>query len=454
MFFPKIIFYHPKGEEMAKDVISWRFEDALGEVSRFEIKLQNRIKWQSSLFDIGLGDRFKCKIYFGESWAGIDQIPGYATQTPEYTIDNFEMDLGEDAVYLTAKSLPKIASLTTLRTASYSSPSNAAREIAYRAGMRIKGDLPDYYNSVDQSRETDLEILERLSKEYDLVLKIEDRNLTLTPYSALEGSDSVFSLAEEQIEKDGTTFSIIDYNIYGGVVLNWFVDVTPNNWNVPVYSTGNANLTAAVNVSTNVNIPNISLGGSGSVSSRQVSGTISGTTSDGKSVSGNCSITIPGQSFNVNVSGSASGSGSGSGSGSASGSVSSSGAASVPREKVKQQIRLSVTDPRVASGSKWFKYELAEPPDSSEIARTKGLLLIQRKNRERLTGTIQMSEGDARCRSGIPIRLAGAGWGWPLDASGGSGDRYLIQSAIHIFDLMNGWQTKIKVFKCYNQTTN
>jgi hypothetical protein len=113
-----------------------------------------------------------------------------------------------------------------------------------------------------------------------------------------------------------------------------------------------------------------------------------------------------------------------------------------------------VTDNRVAGGSRWFSYELSEVPFNNESARIKGQLLIQRKNRERLTGTVQLSEGDARCRSGLPIRLSGGGWGWPLDASGGTGDRYLIQSAIHNFDLNNGWQTRIKIFKCYNQISN
>jgi hypothetical protein len=454
MFFPKIIFYHPKGDEMAKDVISWRFEDTLGEASRFEIKLQNRIRWQSSLFELGLGDRFKCKIYFGQSWGGVEPIPGYATETPTYTIDNFEMDLGEDAVILTAKSIPNISSLTTIRTGTYSSPANAASAIAFRAGMSIRGELPNYQDSIEQSRETDLEILERVSEEFDLVLKIEDRNITLTPYSTLEGYASIFNLEEDQIEKDGTFFTIKDYRIYKGVVLSWFVDVQPGNWNVPVISSGNANLNTSVNVNTNVNIPNISLGGNSSFSSSVVNGTINGVTSDGKTVSGSCQVTVPGKNFSVNVSGSASGSGSGSGSGSSSGNINSSGSASVPREKTKQLIRLSVTDNRVAGGSRWFNYELSDVPFNNEAARIKGQLLIQRKNRERLTGTVQLSEGDARCRSGLPIRLSGGGWGWPLDASGGTGDRYLIQSAIHNFDLNNGWQTRIKIFKCYNQISN
>lgn len=454
MFFPKIIFFHPFGEEMAKDVISWRFEDSLGESSRFEIKLQGRIKWQSSLFELGLGDRFKCQIYFGESWEGSAPIPGYATETPTYTVDNFEMDLGADAVILTAKAIPNIATLTTLRTANYSSPANAVRTIANRAGMYVKGETPTYSEVIDQLRETDLEVLERIAAEFDLVLKIEDRNISLIPYSSLESYDSVFSLDTEEIDKDGSFFNIRDYKIYKGVVLTWFVDVQPGNWTVPVSSSGNANLSASVNVNTSVNIPNINLDGSAFVTSKSVSGTISGTTSDGKSVSGTCSVTVPGQSLSLNVRGSASGSGSGSGSGSASGNINSSGSASVPREKTKQEIRLSVTDSRVSGGSRWFKYTLSEVPANNTIANTKGLLIIQRKNRERLTGTIRMSQGDSRCRAGLPIKLRGGGWGWPLDASGGTGDRYLIQSAIHTFDLTSGWQTEIKIFKCYNQVSN
>jgi hypothetical protein len=199
--------------------------------------------------------------------------------------------------------------------------------------MSIRGELPNYQDCIEQSRETDLEILERLSEEFDLVLKIEDRNITLTPYSTLEGYASIFNLGEDQIEKDGTSFTIKDYRIYKGVVLSWFVDVQPMNWNVPVISSGNANLNTSVNVNTNVNIPNISLEGNSSFSSSVVNGTINGVTSDGKTVSGSCQVTVPGKSFSVNVSGSASGSGSGSGSGSSSGNINSSGSASVPREK-------------------------------------------------------------------------------------------------------------------------
>lgn len=454
MLFPKIIFYHPKGDEMAKDVIAWRFEDSLSESSRFEITLRGRTKWQSSLFDLGLGDKFKCKIYFGQSWEGLDALQdGVATETPTYTVDDFEMDVGQDVVILTAKAIPNVGSLTTLRTATYTSPVNAAYSIASRAGMTIRGDTPSYVDTIEQKRESDLEILQRLAEEYDLVLKIEDRNLSLIPYSTLESYASVFTLTYEEIEKNGTFFNIKDYNVYKGVVLSWEREITPNDWDVPVSSTGNANLPASVNVSTSVNIPNINLGGSASQGSRTVSGSISGTTSDGKSVSGTCSVTIPGSSFSVSVSGSASGSGSGSGSGSASGSFSASGRASVPREKQKQEVRLSVSDPRVSAGSKWFKYFLNEVPANNTVANNKGLLLIQRKNRERLTGTIQMAQGDSRCRAGLPIRLVGDGWGWPLDASGGTGDRYLIESTIHTFDKSNGWQTRIKVFKCYNQLT-
>lgn len=454
MFFPKIVFFHPLGVEMAKDVISWRFEDSLSESSRFEVKLQGRIKWQSSLFELGLGDRFKCQIYFGESWEGKAPIPGYATETPTYTIDNFEMDFGTDSVILTAKAIPNIASLTTLRTATYSSPSNALLSIAYRAGMFVKGERPTYVEVIDQKKETDLEVLERLAEEYDLVLKIEDRNISLIPYSSLESYDSVFSLDTEEVDRDGTFFNIRDYKIYKGVVLSWEIDVEPGDWKVPVISSGSANLPTNVSVSTSVNIPNINLGGSANVSQRTATGTISGTTSDGKTVTGTCSVTVPGQSLSLNVSGSASGSGSGSGSGNASGTIASSGIASVPREPKKQEIRLSVADERVAGGSRWFKYQLTEVPPNNTVARTKGLLLIQRKNRQRLTGTIKMTQGDARCRSGLPIRLRGGGWGWPLDASGGTGNRYLIESTVHTFDLNSGWQTEIKVFKCYNQVSN
>jgi hypothetical protein len=451
MFFPKIVFFHPLGEEMAKDVISWRFEDSLSESSRFEVKLQGRSKWQSSLFELGLGDRFKCQIYFGESWEGTSPIPGYATETPTYTIDNFEMDFGTDSVILTAKAIPNIASLTTLRSAVYSSPENALLAIAFRAGMFVRGERPTYREVIDQKKETDLEVLERLAEEYDLVLKIEDRNISLIPYSSLESYDSVFSLDTEEIDRDGTFFNIRDYKIYKGVVLSWEIDVEPGNWTVPVSSSGNANLFASVNVNTSVNIPSINLGGSASVTQKTATGTISGTTSDGKTVTGTCFVTVPGQSLSLNVSGSANGSGSGSGSGSASGNIAASGIASVPREPKKQELRLSVSDERVAGGSRWFKYTLTELPPNNTVARTKGLLLIQRKNRERLTGTIKMSQGDARCRSGLPIKLRGGGWGWPLDASGGTGDRYLIESTEHTFDLNSGWQTQIKVFKCYNQ---
>lgn len=454
MFFPKIVFFHPLGEEMAKDVISWRFEDSLGEASRFEIKLQGRIKWQSSLFQLGLGDRFKCQIYFGESWGGTSPIPGFATETPTYTVDNFEMDFGSDSVILTAKSIPNLPSLTTLRTANYSSLNNALSSIAFRAGMFVRGERPTNSESVEQKKETDLEVLERLAQEYDLVLKIEDRNISLIPYSVLESYGSVFSLDTEEIDLDGTFFNIRDYKIYKGVVLSWEVEVKPNNWAVPVSSAGSANLSANVNVSTSVNIPNINLGGSANTTSQSVSGSITGTTSDGKTVTGSCLVSIPGQSFNVNVSGSANGTGSGTGSGSASGNITASGSASVPREPQKQEIRLSVTDERVAGGSRWFKHELTEIPPNNTVARAKGLLIIQRKNRERLTGTIKMTQGDARCRSGLPIKLKGDGWGWPLDASGGTGDRYLIESAIHTFNQDSGWQTQIRVFKCYNQVAD
>lgn len=443
MFYPKIIFFHPLGKDMARDIISWRFEDSLSESSRFEIKLQGRIKWQSSLFELGLGDRFKCQIYFGESWGGTAPIPGYATETPTYTIDDFEMDFGSDTVILTAKSIPNIASLTTIRNSTYDSAERALFAIASRASMSVKGATPDVWNTIIQKKESDLELLERMADEYDLVLKIEDRNVSLIPYTVLESSESVFTLDTEDVDKTETFFNIKDYNIYRGVVLSWEIEVQPNNWNVPVNSSGNANL----NVNTSVSIPNINLSGNASISSRNASGTISGTTSDGKSVSGSCYVNIPGDYLNVSVSGSANGSGSGS----SSGSISTSGNASVPREKQKQEVRLSVVDDNVAGGSRWFRYDLTEIPANNSVANSKGLLLIQRKNRKRLTGTIRMTEGDARCRSGLPIRLKGSGWGWPLDASGGTGNRYLIESTVHSFDLNNGWQTQIKVFKCYNQ---
>jgi hypothetical protein len=413
--------------------------------------LQGRIKWQSSLFQLGLGDRFKCQIYFGESWGGTSPIPGYATETPTYTVDNFEMDFGSNSVILTAKSIPNSPSLTTIRTETYSNLDSAYRVIARDASLTIKGGIPPIREALQQKKETDLELLQRVAEEYDLVLKIEDTNISLIPYSTLESFPSVFSLDTEEVDSDGTYFNIRDYKIYKGVVLSWEVEVKPGNWAIPVSSSGSANLSANVNVNTNVNIPNIRLGGSGNVGSQNVSGSISGTTSDGKSVTGTCSVNVPGQSFNLNVSGSASGTGSGSGSGSASGNISASGSASVPREPQKQEIRLSVADDRVAGGSRWFKHELTEVPPNNTIARTKGLLIIQRKNRKRLTGTIKMTQGDSRCRSGLPIRLKGGGWGWPLDASGGTGDRYLIESTVHTFDLNSGWQTEIKVFKCYNQ---
>lgn len=432
---------------MVASLDSWRYTDSLlDESSRFEVRLSDRIKWQSSLFDLGLGDSFKCQVYFGQGWGGAEPIPGYATLTPEYTIDNFEMDFGQDLVIMTAKAIPNIPSLTTIRNATHYSPAEAVRDIASRNGLRLKGELPSYSEEVQQTRESDLEVLQRVAKEFDLALKIEGGIISLTPVSTLESYDSVFELTTDDIDPEGTFFSIVDYKFYQGVILSWESEITPSNWSVPVSSFGNASL----NTNVSVNIPNISLGGSSSVPGGSASGTISGTTSDGKSVTGSCTVNFPSRSFNVNVSGGASGSGSGT----ASGGVSSSGTASVPREKKKQEIRLSVSDPRVPRNGRWMKYFLTEVPPDNASARTKGLLIIQRKNRERLTGTIRMPEGDPRCKAGMPIRLIGNGWGWPIDASGGTGNRYLISKAVHSFDGDSGWQTEIEVFKCYNQVSN
>jgi uncharacterized protein len=121
----------------------------------------------------------------------------------EYQIDEIEL-FSWDKVSIRATATPVIQSLRTLRTEAYENIplKGVVEKVAARNGLTVEGEIkPISFERISQSRESDLNLLLRLSQEYGHIFKVySSGKIIFYARSTLETAGSVFELSALEID--------------------------------------------------------------------------------------------------------------------------------------------------------------------------------------------------------------------------------------------------------------
>lgn len=129
----------------------------------------------------------------------------------EYQIDEIELS-SWDKITIRATATPIVESLRTLRTEAYENVTlkGIVDKVAARNKLTVEGEIKAIsFERISQSRESDLNLLLRLSQEYGHIFKVHSSGkIVFYNRSILESADSVFKLSA--LEVDPTRIRLTD----------------------------------------------------------------------------------------------------------------------------------------------------------------------------------------------------------------------------------------------------
>lgn len=133
---------------------------------------------------------------------GYKNLPESWLPETEYQIDEIELS-SWDKISIQATATPIIQTLRTLRTEAYENVSlkGIVDAVAARNSLTVEGEIKSIaFERVSQSRESDLNLLLRLSQEYGHIFKVySSAKIVFYDRSILDSADSVFELSALEI---------------------------------------------------------------------------------------------------------------------------------------------------------------------------------------------------------------------------------------------------------------
>ena len=142
---------------------------------------------------------------------GYMDLPESWLPETEYQIDEIELT-SWDKITIRATATPIIQSLRTLRTEAYENISlrGIVEKVAARNELTVEGEIKTIsFERISQSRESDLNLLLRLSQEYGHIFKVHSSGkIVFYDRSTLDSADSIFELSA--LEVDPTRIRLID----------------------------------------------------------------------------------------------------------------------------------------------------------------------------------------------------------------------------------------------------
>ena len=176
-----------------------------GEADDLQLRLQDREqlwqeKWLEDMVNAAASGKFKIKADIViENWKG----GGKDTRLPcgEFELDSVEVTGPPSVVVIKATALPFSSSIRqTRKTKAWESYtlSGIAKEMAGQSGMRCMYEASNdpRYDRVEQSRQSDIKLLERLCRDAGLSLKATDKMIVIFDQSKFEKRAPVRTIAK------------------------------------------------------------------------------------------------------------------------------------------------------------------------------------------------------------------------------------------------------------------